>query len=115
MDVVAVEPGSELAALLAATYPVADLLISHAEAIDVAQSSFDLVVAATSIQWMDLNVVVPKFHRVLTPEGRLLVWRNVFGDPTALTTPFRPEVERITKPKALSSKHIRFHTEHQTC
>lgn len=97
MDVVAVEPGPELAKILAATYPAANLLVSRAEDIKLAESSFELVVAATSVHWMDLDVVLPKIRRFLAPGGRLLVWRNVFGDPTVATTPFRAEMEQIVK------------------
>jgi SAM-dependent methyltransferase len=97
MDVVAVEPGPELAKILAAAYPDADLLVSRAEDVELADSSFELVVAATSVHWMDLDAVLPKIRRVLAPGGRLLVWRNVFGDPTVATTPFRAEVQRIVR------------------
>lgn len=100
MDVVAVEPGPELAVILAAAYPDAELLVSRAEDIELADSSFELVVAATSVHWMDLDVVLPKIHRVIAPGGQLLVWRNVFGDPTAATTPFRAEVQRIVRRRA---------------
>ena len=43
---------------------------------------------------MDLDVVLPKVHHWLRPEGVFLVWRNVFGDPT-VTTPFREQIARI--------------------
>lgn len=95
MDVVAVEPGGQLAAILAATHPDAELLISRAEDVDLAESAFDLVVAATSIHWVDLDVLLPKVHRWLKPGGRLLVWRNVFGDSSVAATPFRAIVEQI--------------------
>ena len=97
MDVVAVEPGPELAKILAATHPDAELLVSRAEDIEFADSSFDLVVAATSVHWMDLDILLPKVHRVLRHRGRLLLWRNVFGDSTVGVTPFRVEVERIVR------------------
>jgi ubiquinone/menaquinone biosynthesis C-methylase UbiE len=95
MDVVAVEPGRQLAATLAETHPDAELLISRAEDLDLAESAFDLVVAATSIHWMNLEVLLPKIDRWLKPGGRLLVWRNVFGDSSVATTPFRAIVEQI--------------------
>nr|WP_293321965.1 class I SAM-dependent methyltransferase [Mycobacterium sp.] len=106
MDVVAVEPGRDLAAILAARYPAADLLLSRAEDVELADSSFDLVVAATSIHWMNLDIVLPKVRRALVPEGRLLVWRNVFGDPSGATTAFRAEVARIVsrRPTARAGK-----------
>lgn len=52
------------------------------------------MVAATSIHWLDLDVVLPAVHRALTADGTFLVWRNVFGD-RAVPTPFRARVEEI--------------------
>lgn len=95
MEVVAVEPGHQLASVLAATHPDAQLLISTAEDVDLADSMFDLVVAATSLHWMNLDVLAPKIDRWLKPGGRLLVWRNVFGDPSVPVTPFRAIVQQI--------------------
>lgn len=95
MEVVAVEPGHQLASVLAATHPDAQLLISKAEDVDLADSMFDLVVAATSLHWMNLDVLAPKIDRWLKPSGRLLVWRNVFGDPSVAVTPFRAIVQQI--------------------
>lgn len=95
MDVVAVEPGHRLAAILEERLPRATVIRCRAEDLDPDSGSFDLAVAATSIHWMDLGVVLPMIHRCLAPGGRLLVWRNVFGDSVAAVTPFRREVERI--------------------
>lgn len=95
MQVVAVEPGDQLAAILAVAHPDAELLISRAEDVDFGDSAFDLVVAATSIHWMNLDVLAPKIDRCLKPGGRLLLWRNVFGDFSVETTPFRGIVEKI--------------------
>lgn len=97
MDVVAVEPGPHLAEALAKRYPRATVIRSRAEDIRPDAASFDLAVAATSIHWMDLDLVLPIVHRALTTSGRLLVWRNVFGDSAADITPFRREVERIVR------------------
>ncbi|AYG02251.1 class I SAM-dependent methyltransferase [Gryllotalpicola protaetiae] len=95
MDVVAVEPGPRLADALAARHPQASVHRMRAEEFEPDAASFDLVVAATSIHWMDLNVALPMVRRALKPDGRLLVWRNVFGDAEAEVTPFRREVARI--------------------
>lgn len=95
MEVVAVEPGHQLASVLAAGHPDAELRISKAEDVDLAESVFDVVVAATSFHWMNLDVLAPRIERWLKPGGRLLVWRNVFGDPSAAVTPFRAIVEQI--------------------
>ncbi|QIG39687.1 class I SAM-dependent methyltransferase [Microbacterium sp. 4R-513] len=96
-DVTAVEPGHRLAALLRARHPGAEVVVARAEDLTPADASFDLAVAATSIHWMDLDVVLPAVHRALTADGRFLVWRNVFGDAEAPVTPFRRRVSQIVE------------------
>src|SRR5437868_5624289 len=88
MEVLAIEPGRRLAALLEARHPEADVVVGRAEDVELPEGSFDLAVAATSIHWMNLDVVLPKVHRALADDGLLLVWRNVFGDPAVAVTPF---------------------------
>lgn len=94
LQVTAVEPGPQLADLLRAEHPAATVIVSRAEDVDLPAASFDIAVAATSIHWFDLDVVLAKVHRLLTPSGRLLVWRNVFADPS-ISTPFRDRVDEI--------------------
>ncbi len=95
MDVVAVEPGATLAAITQERFPSATVIQTRAEDLQPATGSFDLAVIATAIHWMDLDIVLPMLHKALNANGRLLVWRNVFGDATAETTPFLREVHRI--------------------
>jgi SAM-dependent methyltransferase len=95
MEVVAVEPGPHLARILRREHPRASVIESAAEQIDPGVAAFELVVAATSFHWMDADVVLPTVHRALVPTGRLLVWRNVFGDGTSPVTPFREQVHAI--------------------
>lgn len=96
VHVTAVEPGERLAALLAEAFPDAEVIDDRAEDLELEDASFDIVVAATSIHWLDIGVVLPKVARLLKPAGRLLVWRNVFGDST-ITTAFRERVEDIVR------------------
>jgi SAM-dependent methyltransferase len=94
-DVVAVEPGADLADVLRRRVPSARVVVAPLEEADLGEEgTFDSVVAATSMHWVDLAVGLPKLHAALRPEGWLAVWRNVFGDDTA-KTPFREEVDRI--------------------
>jgi hypothetical protein len=95
--VTAVEPGERLAQQIRAAYPAATVTVARAEDAVVAAGSFDVAVAATSIHWMDLGILLPKLRRALTPDGVLLVWRTVFGDPEAPVTPFRERVEEIVR------------------
>ncbi len=95
LDVVAVEPGEQLAAVLAARHPAAEVVVARAEDAELGDAAFDLAVAATSIHWMDLDTLLPRLHRALVPEGRFLVWRHVFGDPTAEPTAFRDRIAQV--------------------
>jgi hypothetical protein len=74
--------------------PTADVLDARAEDVDLAVDRFDRVVVATAVHWLDLDVVLPKVHQALVPEGQIAVWRTVFGDPE-VSTPFRREVAKI--------------------
>jgi SAM-dependent methyltransferase len=99
LQVTAVEPGPRLAAELRAAHPTVEVLHTRAEDLDalgLEAGSFDLVVAATSIHWINLDVVLPTVRRLLRPGGTFAVWRNVFGDPTR-STPFRDQVEAIVR------------------
>lgn len=96
LSVTAIEPGTRLARLLHQAHPAAQLIVNRAEEADLEASSFDLVVAATSIHWMDLHELLPKVYSTLIkPHGRFAVWRNVFGDPEAPVTTFRRRVAQI--------------------
>jgi len=97
MDVVAVEPGANLAAILRGRLPQVTVIHARAEELELEEGAFDLAVAATSIHWMDLDIVLPAVHRALKPDGRFLVWRNVFGDAEAKVTPFRRAVHGIVE------------------
>lgn len=97
LQVTAVEPGPNLARHLATSHPTARVLTARAEDIDLPENSFDLAVAATSIHWMDLDVVLPTLHRLLASGATFLVWRTVFGDPAAPSTPFREKVAEIVQ------------------
>ncbi|NNH06538.1 class I SAM-dependent methyltransferase [Cellulomonas fimi] len=93
--VTAVEPGPALARLLRARWPDVTVHEATAERVALPHASFDLAVAATSVHWLDLDVVLPKLHRALVPGGALAVWRHVFGDPQAPVTPFRQRVADV--------------------
>jgi len=74
--------------------PGISVVAASLEDADLPGAAFDSVIAATSMHWVDLAVGVPKLHAVLRPEGRLAVWRNIFGDQS-VETPFRARVAEI--------------------
>ena len=92
--VTAVEPGSELARLLQRDVPEAEVLLARLEDVELPAGSFDSVVAATAMHWVDLAVALPKIHAALRPDGWLAAWRHRFGDES-VDTEFRRHVERI--------------------
>lgn len=92
--VVALEPGPDLAALLAAAVPEAQVLATRLEDADLTPGSCDAAVAATSLHWVDLAVGLPRLHSALRPGGLLAVVRTVFGDDS-FATPFRDRVQQL--------------------
>ena len=93
-EVVALEPGLQLAALIDNAGSGVEVLPSRLEDAELADADFDSVVAATAMHWVDLSVGLPKIHRTLRPGGWLAVWRNVFGDDSE-ETQFRQRVNEI--------------------
>lgn len=93
-DVVALEPGAELARLLKKGIPGASMVVARLEDADLPDRAFDSVVAATSMHWVDLSVGLPKVHAALRPDGWLGVWRTIFGDDS-IDTEFRGRVKQI--------------------
>jgi SAM-dependent methyltransferase len=93
-EVVALEPGAQLIALLSSRVPGADVLPVRLEDARLPDHSFDSVVAATSMHWVDLSTGSPKMHRALRPDGWLAVWRTIFGDDN-FESEFRGRVKQI--------------------
>jgi SAM-dependent methyltransferase len=93
-DVVALEPGPDLAAILQREVPDASVVVSRLEDARLDDGAFDAVVAATSLHWVDLSVGLPLLHRSLRPSGSLAVFRHRFGDDEGRTD-FRDRVAEI--------------------
>lgn len=98
-EVVAVEPGAALAARLRLRCPDAQVVEARAEDAELGEGRFDLAVAATSVHWLDLAVVLPALRRAVVRGGHFAVWRHTFGDPR-VRTPFRERIEAIVALRA---------------
>ncbi|GIF45938.1 trans-aconitate methyltransferase [Asanoa ferruginea] len=92
-DVVAVEPGANLAEILAATHPAAEVVISDFETAELT-GSFDLAVAATSLHWVDPVAAIAKLGDLVRPGGWLAAWWTDFGDVNRPTT-FRDRLDDV--------------------
>ena len=74
-DVHATEPSQEMLDILRRNLPDARATQAPAEELPVPDRSVDVVVAAQSFHWFDLEKALPEIARVLRPGGRLaLVW-----------------------------------------
>jgi SAM-dependent methyltransferase len=93
-QVVALEPGVNLAALLEQEVPGVSVMRSRLEDAPLPDAAFDSAVAATSMHWVDLSIGLPRLHAALRPGGLLAVFRNIFGDVSS-GSQFRDHVDRI--------------------
>jgi SAM-dependent methyltransferase len=77
LDVVAVDPISEMLELLRASLPETRALLGTAEEIPLEDNSVDAVLVAQAWHWVDPERAIPEIARVLRPGGRLgLVWNT---------------------------------------
>ncbi|MDG4824764.1 methyltransferase domain-containing protein [Asanoa sp. WMMD1127] len=73
-DVVGVEPVPAMLTHARTVAPHARFVVAAAECLPFASGSFDLVTAAGSLNYADLPVAFGEAGRVLTPDGRLVVY-----------------------------------------
>lgn len=71
---IGMEPAAEMLQWHAAVAPGAEFLAAAAEAMPLASRSIDLMTAAGSLNYVDLDRFFPEVRRVLKPAGRLLVY-----------------------------------------
>lgn len=93
--VAAVEPGENLAAILAGEHTSDRLEISVTDFEDaVFPGGFDLAVAATALHWLDPATSTGKIARLVRPGGWLAAWWNEFGD-VRRPTRFRDRLDAV--------------------
>ena len=76
-DVHACEPDEAMLEILRKKLPDIRSSASVAEQIPAPDESFDVVVAAQSLHWFDLDRALPEINRVLKPQGRIATTWNV--------------------------------------
>lgn len=95
-EVVAVEPGGRLATILRGRLDTDRLsvVVADFEQASLPAGTYDLAVAATAFHWVDPAVALPKLAGLLAPDGWLVVWWTVFGDPDR-PTDFRRQLDAL--------------------
>ena len=77
-DVVAVEPLAAMREGFVAELAGVGVVEGSAEAMPLANSSADAIVAAQAFHWFDRSRALPEFARVLRPDGRLgVIWNDI--------------------------------------
>ncbi|WP_225804030.1 class I SAM-dependent methyltransferase [Streptomyces sp. NK15101] len=75
-DVIAVEPGSGMAAEFRRTHPDVPLVRGDGNRLPLASASVDLLTYAQSWHWTDPARSIPEALRVLRPGGAIALWWN---------------------------------------
>jgi len=100
-EVVAVEPGDEMRAVLARAVPRAEAIAGSAEAIPLPDRSVDTITVAQAFHWFQVEETLSEMHRVLRPGGGFALLWNEWDDEDELlhalneiVEPLRPESRR---------------------
>ena len=92
--VVAVEPLAEMRAALSAAVPGADVVEGTAEELPLPDGVADVVTCAQAFHWFALDQALPELHRVLAPDGLLvLIWNT-----RDLEDPLQDAIEDLQSP-----------------
>jgi SAM-dependent methyltransferase len=83
-DVVAVEPGDEMRAVLERVVPDASTLAGSAEAIPLFEASVDTITVAQAFHWFRTEEALAEMHRVLRPGGGIALLWNEWDDEDEL-------------------------------
>lgn len=93
--VVAVEPGADLATILANSHANdrLEVVIADFETAELA-GDFDLAVAAMSLHWLDPIAAIAKLGGLVRPGGSLAAWWTIYG-PAHQRTLFRDQLDDV--------------------
>ena len=94
-DVVAVEPGDAMRAVLERAVPQAHALAGRAEAIPLPDASVDVVTAAQAFHWFRAEEALVEMHRVLRPGGGCALLWNRWDDDDPLLHELNGLIERL--------------------
>jgi SAM-dependent methyltransferase len=96
-DVVAVEPGNEMRAMLQRVLPGVEAHAGSAEAIPLPDESVDAVTAAQAFHWFRTGEALAEIHRVLRPGGGFAFLWNHWDDDDPLLLELNDLVDALRR------------------
>jgi SAM-dependent methyltransferase len=94
-DVVAVEPGDAMRAVLERVVPEARALAGSAERIPLPDASIDVVTVGQAFHWFRADEALVEMHRVLRPGGGYALLWNRWDDDDPLLHELNDLIERL--------------------
>lgn len=95
LDVVAVEPGDEMRAVLQRELPQVEAFAGRAEAIPLPDASVDAVAVGQAFHWFDTGPALQEMHRVLRSGGGFALLWNQFNQDD----PLLAAVDELLRPR----------------
>lgn len=95
LDVVAVEPGDEMRAVLQRELPQVGALAGRAEEIPLPDASVDAVAVGQAFHWFETGRALHEMHRVLRPGGGFALLWNQFNQDD----PLLGAVDELLRPR----------------
>jgi ubiquinone/menaquinone biosynthesis C-methylase UbiE len=84
LDVVAVEPGAEMRAVLARELPGVEAVAGSAEEIPLPDASVEGITVGQAFHWFETETALAEMHRVLRPRGGFALFWNHFNQDDPL-------------------------------
>ncbi|HJQ74545.1 MAG TPA: class I SAM-dependent methyltransferase [Gaiellaceae bacterium] len=84
LDVVAVEPGDQMRAVLEHEFPEVEALAGSAEKIPLGEASVDGIAVGQAFHWFETEAAMAEMHRVLRPGGGFALFWNHFNQDDPL-------------------------------
>lgn len=95
LDVVAVEPGDEMRAVLERGLPEVEAHAGNAEAIPLPDGSVEAVTVGQAFHWFETESALAEMHRVLRPQGGFALLWNQFNQDD----PLLGAVDEVMRPR----------------
>jgi ubiquinone/menaquinone biosynthesis C-methylase UbiE len=101
-EVVAVEPGEQMRAVLERLVPEARSLAGTAEAIPLPDASVDAVTVGQAFHWFRTREALSELHRVIRPGGGFALLWNVWGEGD----PLLRAIDELVRDRAAPSRGV---------